>query len=404
MKRLRVSVTLVDEGDGAPEPLAACPSHLAFPLRRSAGGPLPEPRVKPGDTLASGDCLAESPQAAVHAACAGTVASVDATTVRIECTPGAPWSFVAQASLAAVTQRGFGQFLAAAGIVGMGGGQFPASVKFAASRGVHTLVVNGAECEPGTTIDTQLLLHDGELVRIGAEALASAVGATEIVLAIGHAEQSDRIGAAHAWRLLHVPAGYPAGAERLVLEKLTGRRPPASILPAKLGVLVQNVATVRAIGRALRDGVPCVERPLSVIDIAAGRRRNLIVPVGIAAEDVFAACGWSLPSDAAIVAGGLMMGALVGPRTPVTRGTTSLVLVPRGAFEERACIRCGACYDRCPLGLHPIDLAERVRAEARPFRTATQAQLSECFLCGVCSSVCPSRIPIAARLREARYG
>lgn len=403
--RFQIALELEDEDDGAPVRLALCPARLTLTLRRAAGGPAPQPCVAVGDSVAAGDCLAESPKAAVHAPCAGTVAAV-AGQIRLDCDPGAPWREPVQAGLADAATGDFGAFLARAGVVGMGGGKFPASVKFASAVGVHTLVVNGVECEPGTTIDAELLSHASDLVRAGAEALARAAGASTIVLAVGPSDKAVRAASLYPWKTLRMPGGYPGGAERLIVWRLTGRRLPAGALPARVGVLVQNVATVRAIGRAVRDGVPCVERPLSVLHPVLRKRRNLVVPVGIAAADVFAACGWPLAEGSTVVAGGLMMGQRLDSATaPVTRGTTSLTLLPAATPvpRSRACIRCGACHDACPLELHPIDIAERVDGTARPLPTTVRAQLEECFLCGVCSAVCPARIPIAARLREARH-
>lgn len=404
MRRLRLPVHLSDEGTGAPERLPACPSFTMFPLRRAAGGPAPVPVVRPGEAVTASQCLATSPQAALHASCAGVVERVDAQAIHLRCDPGAAWVPEPAPALSRLAQEDFGRFLAEAGIVGMGGSQFPAAVKFASAPRVETVVVNGAECEPGTTIDTQLLLHAPDLLGVGADALARATGASQCVLALGHTPQAARIAALYPWRSVRMPPGYPAGAERLVLERVMGQRPPAGILPGDLGALVQNVATVRAIGRALRDGIPCVERPLTLLDFITGRRRNLIVPVGMPVGQVAVACGWTIPPDAVLVAGGLMMGMAVPPETPVTRGTTSLAILPGGGTSEEPCVRCGACYDACPLGLHPIELAERCQSEPKPYRDATRTQLAECFLCGVCSAVCPARIPIAARLREARYG
>jgi hypothetical protein len=50
-------------------------------------------------------------------------------------------------------------FLETIGLVGMGGGMFPAGRKVRSSHGIHTLVINGVECEPGITIDQAVLLY-----------------------------------------------------------------------------------------------------------------------------------------------------------------------------------------------------------------------------------------------------
>jgi Na+-translocating ferredoxin:NAD+ oxidoreductase subunit C len=257
------------------------------------------------------------------------------------------------------------------------------------------------------TVDESILIADPALVRAGAEALARAVGAREIVLAVKRcAGRGSLLKELYGWRLAQMPVRYPSGAERLIVEHLTRTALPAGFLPLHAGFLVHNVATIRAMGRAARDGVPCVERPLSVMDLVRRTRQDLIVPVGMAMGDVLEACGLSLAGEQVLVAGGLMMGCRVEASTPVSKGTTSIAIMAaaRAARRERPCIRCGACNDICPVGVHPIQLALRVTGAARPFPPRTQVHLDECFLCGACSGVCPADIAIAARLRDAKRG
>jgi len=160
---------------------------------------------------------------------------------------------------------------------------------------------------------------------------------------------------------------------------------------------------VRAIGRALRDRVPFVERPLSLLAPGQGVARNLIVPPGISFGALLGAAGCAFdPEGQILVAGGLMMGRRVLASDRVTLGTTGLFVLPAAVARcrERACIRCGACHDACPLGLHPIGAVQRAAAGEKS--RALQAHLQACFLCGACAAACPAGIPLAQRLREAK--
>ena len=297
-------------------------------------------------------------------------------------------------------------FLDVIGLVGMGGSMFPAARKLAACKDVHTVVVNAVECEPGVTIDRALLLHHAELVRAGAEASASACGARRIVIAIARSRKLSRaLKARYPFDIVSMPTGYPGGAERLIVKKLSGRMLPPDVFPGQIGFLVQNVASLRAVGRALIDNVPVIERPLTVAAPHRQIHHDVIVPVGMPLGDVLDACGVSWDEDSEIiVAGGLMMGKAQPPTAHVSKGTTSIMLMPRSALAAREtnCINCGACNAVCPLGLHPIAMVKSVQEEGRPLPVSVVTQLDACFLCGACAAVCPARIPLVKHIKEGK--
>jgi electron transport complex protein RnfC len=297
----------------------------------------------------------------------------------------------------------FPAFLDEIGHVGMGGSGFQTSTKIRASIGVHTLVINGVECEPGITIDRSVLMHESERVIKGARSCAQAVGAKKVILAIkkdsaGMDELRERY---PQFKIVLFPSRYPAGAEKLILKKLTGKIPAPGTRPYQQGYLIQNAVSLRAIGRALLDGIPVVERPLTLAMPSTGFYKNLIAPVGLHIRDVLAT--YDLPYDQEqhlIVHSGLMMGHAVTPEDRIEKTTLSLLIIKRKDLqrEERSCIRCGACNTACPLGLHPFALVQNIKKG----KTTSNAQLTECFLCGVCSAVCPSDIPLAQILEEGK--
>jgi electron transport complex protein RnfC len=297
-------------------------------------------------------------------------------------------------------------FIEKIGLVGMGGSGFKTAEKIRACIGAHTLVINGVECEPGITIDQTVLLHHSNWVKAGVEASAKAIGAKRIVLAVkNNKEQIAQLRTLYPnYDMVPFPGRYPAGAEKLILKKLEGKMPPPGIRPYQLGYLVQNVVSLRAIGRALLDGIPVVERPLTLAMPSTGFYKNIIAPVGLLIGEVLES--FNLPYDESrhlITASGLMMGHEVATTDCIEKTTTSLILLERDPLEakERGCIRCGACYTACPLGLHPFALTELIQ-NGKTNSAAFQAQMTECFLCGACSAVCPSHIPLVQTLTEGK--
>lgn len=389
-----------------PQPLPKPPRELVYPLREHARGGALVSAVKAGDWVGAGHAIARGPAADLHAALAGQVTRADPAEIRVAVAPAdQSWPPTGPGPKPdREILHDYPEFLARIGLLGMGGARFPAAAKVRSAAGVGTLVINGCECEPGITIDRAVLLNEAPLVSLGARTTARALGIRRIVLAV----QEDPRLLADLRQLYEdievVPCGhsYPSGAEKLILRRLTGRLPPAGVLPFHLGYLIQNTVSLRTIGRAVQTGLASIERPLTVALPARGFHRDVVVPLGVTLGEVLEQLGCPLDPDEALVAGGLMMGVPATPETPVHKGTTSLVVVPADGLRgrERSCVRCGACFDACPLGLHPILLTE---ALARPrYSAATRAQMAECFLCGCCDAVCPASIPLAQRLREGK--
>ena len=112
-----------------------------------------------------------------------------------------------------------------------------------------------------------------------------------------------------------------------------------------------------------------------------------------------------MTDDAAeIVFGGPMMGGAVAELdAPVLKGTTGVVvLTDADVKSERSypCIRCGHCLDSCPVFLNPQLLGSL--ALATRYEDMVDAHLNDCMLCGCCSYVCPSNIPLSQLFRAAK--
>jgi electron transport complex protein RnfC len=134
------------------------------------------------------------------------------------------------------------------------------------------------------------------------------------------------------------------------------------------------------------------------------RPANLIVPVGTKLSDLFAACGGLTDDAREIVSGGPMMG--VSQRdllVPVTKGTTGIVVLSASEVKPECsfpCIRCGRCLDACPVFLNP-QLLGSLALRAR-YGEMEALHLRDCMLCGCCSYVCPSAIPLSQLFQAAK--
>ena len=393
------------------------PSRLFVPLQQHVGAAA-QPQVRVGDHVLKGQLIGASQgniSAPVHAPTSGRISAIGdfmaahpsgltAPTITIEAdgddawleadTPSDPFDL----SPEEIAQR-----VGAAGIVGLGGATFPSAVKLNLSRKnkVHTLIINGGECEPYITCDDRLMrerasdiIEGIRLIRYGAGASSVLVGIEENKPAALAAMQAAAAGT--EVKVVAVPAMYPMGWDKQMIRALTGREVPADGRSADIGVLVHNVATAFAVRDAIRFGRPLVSRLVTVSGGAVADPANLMVPIGTLVEDLFKSCGGFSSQPARMVLGGPMMGIeLCSAAVPVVKGSSGVLALTRseiGSTQAAPCIRCSSCVRACPVGLLPLEMAAHIRAGNSS--AAVFHGLKDCIACGCCSFVCPSHIPL----------
>ena len=273
-----------------------------------------------------------------------------------------------------------------AGITGMGGAGFPSHEKLSGAVGkVDALIINGAECEPYITSDHRLMLEWGEAVIGGARLLAKAVGAKGAVIAVETNKPDaienlrSKIGSDGEIRIQPLRARYPQGAEKQLIQALTGRQVPSGKLPVDVNCLVCNVATTAAVWEAVTEGKALTRRRVTVTGEAQEPGRVLL--------------------------GGPMMGiSLYDLDVPIMKSTNCvLCLAPDEVAKHdpaQACIRCGKCVEVCPIKLTPLFM--RMNADKRRWSEVEALHVMDCIECGCCSYICPARLPLVQIFRAAK--
>jgi len=395
------------------------PKKLYIPVQQHVGKPA-EPVVKVGEKVLKGQLLAYSQgaiSAPVHAPTSGLIVDVkdfpaphpSALPVRtvviesdgldqwMECAkPDEPFQLDPEAICARVGE---------AGVVGLGGAVFPSAVKLNLGRKnqIHTLLINAGECEPYLTCDDRLMQERAEEIAAGIRLMLRGMDAPKAIIGIEdnkpaayQAMQAACVAFSNI-RVEQVPTRYPMGWDRQMLRYLTGMEIPADGRATDIGVVIHNVSTAYAVYKAVCLGQPLISRVVTVSGEAVNSPRNVEVPIGTLMSEVLAFCGLDKPKMARLVMGGPMMGdALPHAEVPVVKACNGiLALTGREIVEPQpqACIRCSSCVTVCPVGLLPLEMASRIRANQ--LEAAVDLGLKDCISCGSCSYICPSSIPLA---------
>ena len=405
----------------------ASPKEVLLPMSQHLGAPA-TPVVKVGDEVKVGQLIAEANgfvSSPIYSSVSGKVTKIEPFTT----TQGAEVSAVRIESdglmtvcedITAPEVTDLDSFLAAvrnSGVVGLGGAGFPTAAKLNAAKNgnIHTVVINGAECEPYLTSDTRTMLDDSKYLYEGIMLLDKYVGTVEkFYFAVEKNKPQCIEELARVFQdnpkvtISTLPTLYPQGAERVAIYNTTGTVVPEGKFPTDVGVLIINVSTLAFIAKYIETGMPLVERCVTVDGSAVAEPKNLIVPIGTSVGDVIEAAGGLKEEAGKVLYGGPMMGnpasSLESPVIKTTGGLTVLTVKDATEPDATACIHCGKCVDACPMGLYPTNFTKALDIASTEERMARLEELSItlCMECGCCSYVCPARRPLVQNNRLAK--
>ncbi|HWQ22138.1 MAG TPA: electron transport complex subunit RsxC [Clostridia bacterium] len=416
------------------------PASVVIHLTQAVGAQN-QPLVKVGDRVLKGQKIGDvqaCPAAAVHASITGIVKKIEPApqsnlkegmAVFIEADGTDETAYMAPLNAFACSREDAIQRLRDAGIVGMGGASFPTDVKLAppADKPIDTVIANGAECEPYLTIDYRTMIESPADVVEGLAIAAHIVGARKAFVAI-ESNKADAVrvieqefaGHSHGipMEAVVVATKYPEGGEKMLIKAVAGREVPSKGLPFDIGVICQNIGTLKAIKEAFSDGKPLIERGFTVSGGACTTPKNLYAPIGTVLADLVPGVIQIGDDVRKVIFGGPMMGVTVSSlQTPIAKGTSGVLFFTAAEsrqYAERQCIRCGRCANACAARLMPMLLHAAI--SSGDLDRADAIGLVDCFECGACSYVCPARIPLTQqfklgkdllrnqRAKEARHG
>ena len=401
----------------------AAPAQVVIPMSMHIGAPC-KPIVAVGDKVKIGQRIGEPGgfvSAPIHASVSGTVKAVEPrpssmggtvmsvvidndfeNTVSEEVKPVADPENLTSEELVEIVKN--------AGIVGQGGATFPTHVKISSGLGkVDYVIINAAECEPYITGDHRTCLERPDQVILGATLLAKCFGVDKVYIGIEANKQNAADVLNAKIKELNAPVQvvvlhtrYPQGAEKQLVQAVSGRQVPSGKLPADAGCCIFNLNTTCAIYRAVYTGMPVVNKIVTVSGSGVIEPKNVECPNGTPITALFDACGGLKEETYKLIMGGPMMG-LAQHSFDVTVGKGTGAMLAFAGDEEKyeaepQCIRCGKCVGVCPIRLEPIFMYKYLmKGNYEAFRD--QLHGMDCIECGACTYTCPARLPLTHAFR-----
>ena len=401
------------------------PAQMVVLMNQHLGAPA-TPVVQKGDKVKVGQLIGEAQAfmcANVHSPVSGTVAKVEpckdafglakpAVYINVE---GDEWMETIDRTPdikreCTLEPKQIVDKLKEMGIVGLGGATFPAHIKYNVPEGkkAEYLIINAAECEPYLTSDYRVMMEHAEEVCIGVSILRKALGVPNAYIGI---ESNKPLAIAKMQEMAKQFEGiiveplkvkYPQGAEKQLINAVTGRKVPSGKLPIDVGCVVSNLGTAFAVYEAIQKNKPLIENILTVTGKKLPSQHNYIVRIGTTYNDIIKHSIGELPATTGkVISGGTMMGtAVVNLDAPTVKGNSSVLVMDENEARrnpETACIRCGKCMHACPMGLEPYLFSALVRNGR--IEEAKEHNILDCIECGCCFFSCPANKPLTDEIR-----
>ena len=392
----------------------AAPAEVVIPMSMHIGAPC-KPIVAVGDKVTIGQKIGEPGgfvSAPIHASVSGTVKAVEPRPFSMG---GTMMSVVIENDFQntvcpdihpvddpdSLTPEQLVEIVKNAGIVGQGGATFPTHVKISSGLGkVDYVIINAAECEPYITGDHRTCLERPEQVIKGATLLAKCFGVDKVYIGIEANKQNAadvlnakiaELNAPVVVEVLHTR--YPQGAEKQLVQAVSGRQVPSGKLPADAGCCIFNLNTT---------GMPVVNKVVTVSGSGIVDPKNIECPIGTPITKLFDACGGLKDETYKLIMGGPMMGlAQYDVDVSVGKGTGAMLAFAdkeEQYVEDPQCIRCGKCVGVCPIRLEPIFMYKYLmKGDVDTWQNVLHGM--DCIECGACTYTCPARLPLTHAFR-----
>src|SRR3990170_8296815 len=333
------------------------PEKVIIPLSQHTGA-ICEPLLKVDDLVKKGQKIGEGKgliTSPVHSSISGKVIDIsfqphplgnDIVSITIESDGKDEWvdNLKQNEDYLSVEPERLREIIKEAGIVGMGGAQFPTHIKLSPTNGnkVDYVILNGAECEPFVTSDHRLMVEKFSEIIEGLKIIMRILSAKKGFIGI-EKNKLDAIavmkshinppsppfnkGGQGGLEVVGLNVKYPQGSEKQLIKSVLKREVPSDKLPMDVGVVVNNIGTAYAIYNAVRYGKPLIERVVTVTGDGVKEPKNILAKIGTSFDFLIQNCGGFAGEPEKVIMGGPMMGiAQYTLKVPVIKGTSGIVV------------------------------------------------------------------------------
>ncbi|MGN6368889.1 MAG: 4Fe-4S dicluster domain-containing protein [Phycisphaerae bacterium] len=289
-------------------------------------------------------------------------------------------------------------------------------------RRMRALVLNLLPTQPEYALASALSEVAIADILAGLDAVQRHVRAKRVMIAMDRHDYRlrrlwRRANRSRRYTLVPLVNRYPQAHPTLLVWSLFAKRLPVGRAPVRANRMIIDPVTCWALGRYLRSGEAFKRRPVQVYAPTRERPEPRITLVEIGEAATMLCERMRIPLlHRQVIVNGLLAGEEVDPVHFRIQPDTDAITVREVPALETAspCFACGWCVDVCPTALNPVnllDLAEHAQQAAGGTESAAIAGLLRsheareslhCVGCGLCSYVCPTRLPLTQQTLRLR--
>jgi electron transport complex protein RnfC len=435
------------------------PRRVVIPMLQGFGVPL-EPLIKPGELVLAGQVIGrddDGVSSPIHATINGTVAEIvrlgysgrEVAAVVIEGDGTDSWTRLdgASASWQSLSPQAVEDLLYRSGVTGLAREGIPTRFRSAViePEAVRHVIVSHVGADVFKP-DPAMLLGDGALPAFatGLAVLGRVLPQARFHVAVSDEEHAlihrlTRALSGNPQTTVHaLEPRYPQEFSEMLIRSVLKEDFPFGFSAANVGVVVMDAQAVVAAQAAVVEGRPVIERLVALAGPGFKSPGYLRARIGTPLEQILAGRLNTGELKQRIVLDSILSGPPADDLSrPLDRTTAMVIALPDDnrrlpfAFarpglhnesfsrsfvpawvpvkkvantnlhgEERPCIQCGWCARACPVRIIPQLIYRQARISVD--EALVRYGAFNCIDCNLCTLVCPSKIPLARHIAEAK--
>lgn len=288
-------------------------------------------------------------------------------------------------------------------IIGMSGGAYPAYIKYDNKINYKYLIINGCECEIGTSSDSARMCNNPEEILECIDAIIEIMQLKKAYIAINENNTEvikkflKHINTYPNIKIYPIIDGYPNGYERYLIKEILNLDYKNN--PKEVKVISENIETIYAMYEALKYHKPLTERIITITGDGIKKPANYKVKIGTNLNELRRKLDLFKKIDnPVLISGGLMMGMSIPSDDFIITADVNCIIYKKDKVEKKyECFKCGKCTEVCPMNLIP-SLIISTKNKSK------ELKIDKCMECGLCSYVCPAKIEIREIIKEVKNG